>query len=112
MIQPAQAFINGTGLRSEHGEDRSVLRETLSWGVMQAKDDLNNTVKKSLTYEYDGRKQELRISSQSFPISDGNRFIMLLDSNWKTTVYRVDRDYETIPVSEEQRKTLRGFFEP
>ena len=119
VVLPAQAIINGKGLRSEHGEDRSVLRETRSWSVRQEKndlngtvDDLNKTVEKSLTYEYDGRKQELRISSQSFPISDGNRFIVLLDSTWKVAVYRVEGDYETIPVSEEQRKTLRGFFEP
>lgn len=118
-ILPAQTIINGKGLRSNHGEDRSVLRESRYWHVMQVKgdlnytvDDLNKTVKKSLNYEYDGRKKELRISNQSFPISDGNRFIVLMDSNWKVSVYRVEGDYETIPVSEEQRKTLRSFFDP
>ena len=112
VIQPAGAFINGTGLRSEYGEDRSVLRETLSWGVMQAKCDSKNTVKKSLTYEYDGRKQELRISSQSFPIADGNRFIVLLDNKWTPTVYRVGSELNMVPVSDEQKSTLQGFFGP
>ena len=79
---------------------------------MQAKYDSNNTVKKSLTYEYDGRKQELRISSQSFPIADGNRFIVLLDNKWTPTVYRVGSELNMVPVSDEQKSTLQGFFGP
>ncbi|NIO39887.1 MAG: hypothetical protein GTO41_06655 [Burkholderiales bacterium] len=112
VIQPAGAFINGTGLRSEHGEDWSVLRETLSWGAMQAKNDLNNTVEQALTYEYDGRKQKLKIASQSFSTSDGNRFVVLLDNKWTPTVYRVGSDLNMVPVSDEQKDTLQGFFGP
>jgi hypothetical protein len=112
VIQPAGASTDGTGLRSEHGEDWSVLRETLSWGAMQAKNDLNNTVEQSLTYEYDGRKQKLKIASQSFSISDGNRFIVLLDNKWTPTVYRVGSDLNMVPVSDEQKDTLQGFLGP
>jgi hypothetical protein len=111
VIPPKGAFVNGTGLQSEHGEDWSILRETLSWGAMQSPNDLNKTIERTLTYEYDGRKQELRIGSQVLPLADGRSFVALLDKNWKPTVHRVNEDLNVLPISEEQRSELRDFFE-
>jgi hypothetical protein len=110
VIPPKGALVNGTGIRSEHGQDRSILRETLSWSATQTPNDLNNTIERTLTYEYDGRKQQLNIGSHVFPLTDGRAFVALLDEGWMPTVRRVNQDLDVLPISEEQRNALRDFF--
>lgn len=110
VIPPEGALANRIGLRSEHGQDRSILRETLSWAAMQSPNDLNNTIERTLTYEYDGRKQELSIGSQVLPLTDGRSFVALLDEEWMPTVRRVNQTLDALPISEEQRNALRDFF--
>ena len=110
VLAPRGAFVNGSGFRSEYGEDHSVLREIMWWGVMRTEHDLNNTVRKTLTWECDGRKQEVRIEGQSFPLSDGNRFVVQLDKDWKPAVYQVNLELNIPPYLKGKEDELRKFF--
>ena len=110
VLAPEGAFVNGTGVQSEYGEDHSVLREIMSWGAMRTEDDLNNTVRKTLTCEYDGRKQEARFEDQAYPLSDGNRFVVLLDKDWKPSVHRVNNELNMPPHLKGREDELGKFF--
>ena len=110
VILPEGALENGTGGRSAHGQNRSILRETLSWSVRQNPNDPNKTIQRTLTYEYDGRKQVLNIGNQVLPLTDGRSFVALLDKDWTPPVRRVNQDLDELPVSEERRNALRDFF--
>jgi len=110
VVAPEGASVNGTGVRSEYGDDHSVLREIMEWGAMRTKDDLNNTVRKTLTWEYDGRRQEARIGGESFPLVDGNRFVVLLDKDRKPSAHRVNDTLEVPPYVKGKEDELRKFF--
>lgn len=74
VVPPKGVAINGTGLNSGFGEDWPVVRETLSWGALANPSDSNSGVQKTLTYEYDGRRGELRIAGERFPLAGGVGF--------------------------------------
>lgn len=110
VVPPKGVAINGTGLNSGFGEDWSVVRETLSWGALANPSDLNSGVQKTLTYEYDGRRGELRIAGERFPLAEGWGFIVVMDEDWSPRVYRKDAAPYSSPVLKKHEEELQQFF--
>ena len=110
VLLPQGATINGTGLNSGYGKDWSVLRETLSWGAQTTPGDLNSAVQKTLSYEYDGRGDELRIAGQNFRLAEGTQFVVVMDDKWSPTVFREDVAPYPSPVLKAHEEELRTFF--
>lgn len=75
--------LGNKGYSSEHGEDHSVLRETVTYQVFTAPDFIGPSRDQKVSYEYDGRNRELKIEEAIYQVEDGDTFVLELNDQWR-----------------------------
>lgn len=92
IVTPPDADIIGSGNKGGNSDYSWKYVGTQSW-------ELSGGTKRTLPYEFDGRKNTMAVADGVFEMKSGNLLIVIMDNDWKPTVLHVgvDKDFSKVP---------------